>query len=93
MEEAARIAREEHGSNKIAVISGRFLYIHLVKVHHGCPKMPIAFVSLISTVWHVSLTAHQTNTFIILGVGTRNYYRKLGYELEGPYMTKRLLEE
>eukprot|EP00043_Microstomoeca_roanoka_P005419 m.55599 g.55599 ORF g.55599 m.55599 type:complete len:562 (-) comp12959_c1_seq1:32-1717(-) len=45
MEEAERIAREEHGSVKIAVISG---------------------------------------------VGTRNYYRKLGYELEGPYMVKHL---
>ncbi|XP_050170726.1 elongator complex protein 3 isoform X2 [Myiozetetes cayanensis] len=45
MEEAERIAREEHGSWKIAVISG---------------------------------------------VGTRNYYRKLGYELEGPYMVKSL---
>ncbi|XP_054724103.1 elongator complex protein 3 [Uloborus diversus] len=46
MEEAERIALEEHGSGKIAVISG---------------------------------------------VGTRNYYRKLGYELEGPYMCKTLL--
>lgn len=46
MEEAERIALEEHGSNKIAVISG---------------------------------------------VGTRNYYRKLGYELDGPYMSKSLL--
>ncbi|XP_068230894.1 elongator complex protein 3 [Palaemon carinicauda] len=45
MEEAERIAKEEHGSNKIAVISG---------------------------------------------VGTRNYYRKLGYELDGPYMSKNL---
>ncbi|KAI5619968.1 elongator complex protein 3 [Silurus asotus] len=45
MEEAERIARDEHGSGKLAVISG---------------------------------------------VGTRNYYRKLGYELEGPYMVKRL---
>lgn len=45
MEEAERISKEEHGSNKIAVISG---------------------------------------------VGTRNYYRKIGYELEGPYMTKSL---
>eukprot|EP00035_Acanthoeca_spectabilis_P031472 m.14285 g.14285 ORF g.14285 m.14285 type:complete len:561 (+) comp4768_c0_seq2:113-1795(+) len=43
MEEAARIARVEHGSIKLAVISG---------------------------------------------VGTRDYYRKLGYELEGPYMVK-----
>ncbi|KAI8928032.1 hypothetical protein BC831DRAFT_450166 [Entophlyctis helioformis] len=45
MEEAERIAREEHGSVKIAVISG---------------------------------------------VGTRHYYRKLGYELDGPYMSKML---
>ncbi|OXU25820.1 elongator complex protein 3 isoform X1 [Nasonia vitripennis] len=45
MEEAERIAREEHGSKKIAVISG---------------------------------------------VGTRNYYRKMGYELDGPYMSKSL---
>lgn len=43
MEEAERIAKEEHGSSKIAVIAG---------------------------------------------VGTRHYYRKLGYSLEGPYMTK-----
>jgi elongator complex protein 3 len=45
MEEAERIAREEHGSVKMGVISG---------------------------------------------VGTRHYYRKLGYELEGVYMVKTL---
>mmetsp|Transcript_1548 Transcript_1548/g.2564 ORF Transcript_1548/g.2564 Transcript_1548/m.2564 type:complete len:548 (+) Transcript_1548:95-1738(+) len=45
MEEAERIAREEHESDKILVISG---------------------------------------------VGTRHYYRKLGYELDGPYMSKML---
>ena len=27
---------------------------------------------------------------IISGVGTRHYYRKLGYMLEGPYMVKNL---
>jgi elongator complex protein 3 len=45
MEEAEKIAREEHESQKILVISG---------------------------------------------VGTRHYYRKLGYELDGPYMSKML---
>lgn len=45
MEEAARIAKEEHGSTKISVISG---------------------------------------------VGVRNYYARLGYELDGPYMSKML---
>lgn len=43
MEEAERIAREEHGSVKLAVIAG---------------------------------------------IGTRHYYRKLGYELDGVYMSK-----
>ncbi len=46
MEEAERIAREEHGSHKLSIIAG---------------------------------------------VGTRNYYRKLGYELDGPYMSKWLV--
>ena len=45
MEEAERIARGEHRSNKLAVISG---------------------------------------------VGTRHYYRKLGYHLEGHYMVQHL---
>jgi elongator complex protein 3 len=48
MEEAERIAREEHGSHKILVISG---------------------------------------------VGTRYYYRKMGYELDGPYMSKYLTDK
>lgn len=48
MEEAERIAKEEHGSRMLAVISG---------------------------------------------VGTRAYYRKLGYELNGPYMSKILPTE
>lgn len=48
MEEAERIAREEHGSMKILVISG---------------------------------------------VGTRHYYRKLGYSLDGPYMSKVLSDD
>jgi len=47
MEEAERIAKEEHGSVKISVISG---------------------------------------------VGTRDYYRKLGYELDGPYMSKSICQ-
>lgn len=46
MAEAERIAIEEHGSERLAVISG---------------------------------------------VGTRHYYRKLGYELLGPYMAKNLV--
>ena len=63
MEEAERIAREEHGSVKIAVISGTF-----------------------------PLSCAYAPPLIILspGVGTRDYYRRLGYELDGPYMSKTL---
>lgn len=31
-------------------------------------------------------------SLLLSGVGTRNYYRKIGYELEGPYMVKYLRE-
>lgn len=33
----------------------------------------------------------STKIAVISGVGTRHYYRKLGYELEGPYMVKNIL--
>eukprot|EP00727_Mastigamoeba_balamuthi_P006286 m51a1_g2278 putative elongator complex protein 3 (550) ;mRNA; r:379407-381324 len=39
----------------------------------------------------IALCEHgATRLAVIAGVGTRNYYRKLGYELEGPYMVKSL---
>ncbi|KAK7842785.1 elongator complex protein 3 [Quercus suber] len=39
----------------------------------------------------IALREHRsTKIAVISGVGTRHYYRKLGYELEGPYMVKSL---
>jgi elongator complex protein 3 len=35
-----------------------------------------------------SETYDKNKILIISGVGARNYYRKFGYELEGPYMSK-----
>ena len=66
MEEAERIAKEEHGSIKLAVISG--------KRQRSFPR-----------------TMRDAITNGVAGVGTRDYYRKLGYELDGPYMSKSLL--
>jgi len=66
MEEAERIARDEHGSIKLAVISGK----------------------LVSPIDGRNITSDPSG---LLGVGTRDYYRKLGYELDGPYMSKSLL--
>lgn len=39
---------------------------------------------------HVGSHALLFYVFCVAGVGTRNYYRKMGYELEGPYMLKDL---
>jgi elongator complex protein 3 len=36
----------------------------------------------------ISHAAGYKKVAVIAGVGTRNYYRKWGYELEGTYMTK-----
>jgi len=62
MEEAERIAREEHGSVKLVVISGEY-----------------------------SDDTFFSGAYFFVGVGTRDYYRKLGYGLDGPYMSKSLL--
>lgn len=35
----------------------------------------------------------STKIAVISGVGTRHYYRKLGYQLEGPYMVKYLVQQ
>ena len=40
----------------------------------------------------IAVEEHKsTKIAVISGVGTRKYYRKLGYELKGPYMVKSLL--
>ncbi len=38
----------------------------------------------------ITKEAGYSKIAVIAGVGTRNYYRKWGYELEGTYMTKQL---
>ncbi len=39
----------------------------------------------------ISAVEHRSRKLLIIsGVGTRHYYRKLGYRLEGPYMVKDL---
>jgi len=39
----------------------------------------------------IALSEHgSTKISVISGVGTRNYYRKLGYELDGVFMSKML---
>lgn len=42
----------------------------------------------------IALQEHRSQWIaVIAGVGTRNYYRKLGYDLCGPYMVKQLFKK
>jgi elongator complex protein 3 len=42
----------------------------------------------------ISRDEHGSSKILVIsGVGTRHYYRKLGYELDGPYMSKSLLDD
>jgi len=45
---------------------------------------------LLKTAEQIAETYYKTKIVIISGIGVRNYYKKLGYKLEGPYMTKEL---
>ena len=96
MEEAERIARDEHGSSKIAVISGKFFECTACKT---CTRKCTCTREMCTVVFSVDETETNYHQFIsillislFVGVGTRNYYRKIGYELEGPYMCKSLEE-
>ncbi|EYC11203.1 hypothetical protein Y032_0051g2071 [Ancylostoma ceylanicum] len=42
----------------------------------------------------IAFCEHRSEKIVVIsGVGTRDYYRKLGYELDGPYMSKVLRAE
>ncbi|MFA6462210.1 MAG: tRNA uridine(34) 5-carboxymethylaminomethyl modification radical SAM/GNAT enzyme Elp3 [Candidatus Woesearchaeota archaeon] len=45
---------------------------------------------LMKTAEEIARKYSKTRMVIISGIGVRNYYRKLGYRLEGPYMIKKI---
>jgi len=49
--------------------------------------------NLVSLAENKSISHNYDKTAIISGVGVRNYYRKLGYELDNGYMVKQLITE
>jgi elongator complex protein 3 len=51
--------------------------------HTGIGKM------LLKKAEEISLKNNKDKIVVISGIGTRNYYRKLGYKKEGPYMVKK----
>lgn len=76
------IIRELHVYGSVVPVSGR----DVDKFQHqgyGALLMEIAE--------KIAIKEHNSEKLaVISGVGTRDYYRKLGYHLEGPYMVKSL---
>ena len=67
-------------------------------VHNDCSCCPPLSVVLFNFCHKTQLPKtlsvlvfHLFELFSRTGVGTRNYYLKIGYELEGPYMVKSLV--
>jgi elongator complex protein 3 len=57
----------------------------------GKPSVQGYGTLLLEEAERISAAEHRSSKLLIIsGVGTRHYYRKLGYRLEGPYMVKDL---
>ncbi|CAH0557428.1 unnamed protein product [Brassicogethes aeneus] len=79
------IVRELHVYGSVVPVSGRD---DKKFQHQGYGAL------LMERAEQIAIAEHRsTKIAVISGVGTRNYYRKLGYELEGPYMVKSLIKE
>ncbi|KAI5184635.1 elongator complex protein 3 [Nematocida homosporus] len=79
---AVSIIRELHVYGSAVPVEGRDLSKFQ---HQGYGKLLIQEAERIAQEEH-----HSTKIAIISGIGTRNYYRKLGYYLDGAYMSKDL---
>lgn len=67
-----------------------FLWVNSwnIQIHTSVLSSDCLILSL-SQCYGFTLTL-SSSLVCFAGVGTRNYYRKMGYELEGPYMVKDL---
>lgn len=76
------IIRELHVYGSVVPVSGRD---DNKFQHQGFGALLMNWAEQIAKAEHGSV-----KMAVISGVGTRNYYKKLGYKLEGPYMVKSL---
>ncbi|XP_076255100.1 elongator complex protein 3 [Rhynchophorus ferrugineus] len=79
------IVRELHVYGSVVPVSGRD---DKKFQHQGFGALLMQWAEDIAIQEHRSV-----KIAVISGVGTRNYYRKLGYQLEGPYMVKSLVPD
>lgn len=91
---AGKTFRKELVGEKCSMVRELHVYGSVVPIHSRDPKKfqhQGYGTLLMEEAERIALEEHgSTKMAVIAGVGTRNYYRKLGYELEGVYMVKNL---
>ena len=81
--EESGLIRELHiYGQQVPIGNGNFYGIEGAFQHLGLGKQ------LLANAEYISKTYHKKKLVVISGVGVREYYRKLGYKREGPYMVK-----
>ncbi|MDR2829982.1 MAG: tRNA uridine(34) 5-carboxymethylaminomethyl modification radical SAM/GNAT enzyme Elp3 [Methanobrevibacter sp.] len=79
--------------DKTAIVRELHVYGNMMKIgdknidvgqHRGYGE------SLLSKAEEIAISSGKEKLAITSGIGARNYYKKFGYNLEGPYMTKLL---
>jgi elongator complex protein 3 len=92
--EGAGLVRKEFRGQQCSIVRELHVYGSVVPVHERDPGkfQHKGFGTLLmEEAERIAVAEHQSTKMIVIsGVGTRHYYRKLGYELEGPYMVKQL---
>jgi elongator complex protein 3 len=92
--EGAELVRKEFKGHRCSIVRELHVYGSVVPVHERDPSkfQHRGFGTLLmEEAERIALSEHESTKMIVIsGVGTRNYYRKLGYELDGPFMVKTL---
>lgn len=86
-------AHRKEIDNKTAIVRELHIYGNMLKLgfkgknvgqHAGFGER------LLLKAEEIAINNEKSKLLIISGIGARNYYRKFGYEKEGPYMSKKL---
>ncbi|WP_410320006.1 tRNA uridine(34) 5-carboxymethylaminomethyl modification radical SAM/GNAT enzyme Elp3 [Methanobrevibacter sp.] len=81
-------------TDKTALVRELHVYGNMIKIGDKNPKIGqhTGFgEKLLKEAENLSLENGKEDIAIISGIGSRNYYRKFGYEKVGPYMVKELI--
>ncbi len=81
-------------TDKTALVRELHVYGNMIKIGDKNPKIGqhTGFgEKLLKNAEDLSIDAGKEEIAIISGIGSRNYYRKFGYEKVGPYMMKKLI--